>query len=93
MSTIEQELMDAFEESMEQCFDDFDDHYEHETVSTYVPYGDTQVVAGEIPTERSQERCRESFNQDFDVFNFIDEYLVQNKKVIEAIKKYVAYNY
>lgn len=93
MTTTEQELMDAFEESIEECFEDFDDQFDHETVSTYVPYGDTQVVAGEIPTEDSQTRCSEAFIQDFDVFKFIDEYLVQNRKFLKAIREYVKRTY
>lgn len=90
---IETRLMDAFKDSMNECFEDFDDQYEHETVATYVPYGDTQVKMCECPTERSQQRCSEAFNQDFDVFKFLEEYLCENKKFIEAIKDYVKFNY
>lgn len=91
--TIETRLMNAFEESIEECFEDFDDQYEHETVKNYVPYGDTQVVQSEYPTERSQLRCSEAFQQDFDVFKFMEQYLCENKKFIEAIKDYVKFNY
>lgn len=91
--TIETRLMNAFEESIEECFDDFDDQYEHEMIETWVPYGDTQVKMCECPTERSQQRCSEAFQQDFDVFKFMEEYLCENKKFIEAIKDYVKFNY
>lgn len=91
--TIEQGLMDAFEEAMEQCFNDFDDQFEHETVATYVPYGDTHVKAGEIVTEASQLRCSEAFKQDFDVFKFIKDYLQENQKFLDVIKEYVALTY
>ena len=91
--TIEQALMDAFEEAMEQCFDDFDDLYEHETVSTYAPYGDTQVKVGEVATEASLIRCSEAFKQDFDVFKFITDYLQENQKFLDVIKEYVAHTY
>lgn len=91
--TIETRLMNAFEESIEECFEDFDDQYEHETIKNYVPYGDTQVVQSEYPTERSMLRCSEAFQQDFDVFKFMEEYLCENKKFIEAIKDYVKFNY
>lgn len=91
--TIEQELMNAFEEAMEQCFEDFDEQFEHETVATYAPYGDTHVKVGEIPTEDSLTRCSEAFKQDFDVFTFITEYLQENQKFLDAINEYVKRNY
>lgn len=91
--TTEQELMDAFEEAMEQCFNDFDEQFEHETVATYAPYGDTHVKVGEIPTEESLTRCSEAFKQDFDVFTFITEYLQENQKFLDVVKEYVKRNY
>lgn len=91
--TPEEKLKKAFEDSMDECFEDFDDQYEHELVETWVPYGDTQVKMCEYPTERSQLRCSEAFQQDFDVFKFMEEYLMENKEFIEAIKEYVKFHY
>jgi len=93
MSTTESDLMDAFEESMQECFEDFDDQFEHETIKNYVPYGNTQVVESEYPTEQSLIRCSEAFKQDFDVFKFIEEYLQENQKFLDTVQEYVKKNY
>lgn len=90
---IEETLKEGIEEAMDECFEDFDDVFEHETVKNYVPYGDTQVYEGETPTAQSEIRCEESFKQDFDAEGFIVQYLVNSKKFKEFLQEYVKDEY
>lgn len=89
----EDKIINAVTDSIQECFEDFDDQFEHEYEKNYVPYGNTQVVESEYPTEDSQTRCSEAFIQDFDVFKFIEEYLIQNRNFLEAIKEYIKRTY
>lgn len=91
--TTEQKLFDAFEDSMSECFEDFNDQFEHEYEQTSVPYGDTYKRLPEVITESSRIRCCESFKQDFDINKFFDDYLKNNDKFKDAILEYLKRNY
>lgn len=91
--TTEQKLMDAFEDSMQECFEEFDDQFDHEYEQTSVPYGDTYVRLPKITTESSHIKCCEAFKQDFDINKFFDEYLKNNDKFKDAILEYIKRTY
>lgn len=93
VKSAEDRMIDAITDSIQECFEDYDDQFDHEYEKNYVPYGNTQVVESEYPTENSQLRCSEAFNQDFDIYDFVENYLLQNKKFLEAINDYISFHY
>ena len=91
--TTEQKLFDAFEESMTECFEDFDEQYEHEYEYTSVPYGDTYKHLPGVVTESSRIKCCECFKQDFDMNKFFDDYLKKSDAFKDAILEYINRTY
>lgn len=89
----EQLLEEALRESMDDCFEDFNDLYEHELETTRVPYGDTSVKLHSYPTEESLIKCEECFKQDFDIDKYVKEHLLENDKFREFIKNYLHKEY
>ena len=80
---------DIIKDSLHERWIDHDDNFEHETMPEYVPWGDTYARAFNCPTEQSEIRCEEAFKQDFDVDDFITEYLQENQDFRDKIKELV----
>ena len=66
-----------------------DDHYDFDTESESNPYGDTWATTSVEPTERSLQECDEDFVDNFDVDDFITEFLQEDQTFRELIKKLV----
>lgn len=80
---------DIIKTSLEEMYQDHDDNFDHETESNDVPYGNTWVSAGEFITEESQIKCQEAFKQDFDIDNFVKNYLLENKDFLDKVQEMV----
>lgn len=80
---------DIIENALEYCHEKYQEDYDHDTESNYVPYGDTYVSAGNYITEESEERATEEWKDTFDVYEFITEYLANNDDFCEKIKELV----
>jgi hypothetical protein len=85
-------IEDIIKETLEQRFQDYDDNFEHETMPEYAPWGNSYARVCSYITEDSQIKCEEAFKQDFDVDDFIVEYLAENQdfrdKIVEMVNKH-----
>ena len=82
-------IAQGIEEAMEEYYSLHDDCFEHETDKVYAGYGDNHVKVAEYVTEESIIKCEEAFKQDFDIDTYITEYLQENDKFREGIKRYL----
>lgn len=67
----------------------FEDTYDFDTYEEQNPYGDTWATTSEEITDESLERCQEEFEETFDVYEFITEYLVSNEDFKDLILEMV----
>ena len=82
-------IEDIIKQTLEQRFQDHDDNFEHETMPEYAPWGDSYAKVCEYITDESRIKCEEAFKQDFDVDDFITEYLQENQDFRDKIKEMV----
>lgn len=80
---------DIIENALEYCHKKYQENYDHDTESDYVPYGNTFVSTRYEVTEESEERATEEWKDTFDVYEFITEYLANNDDFWEKIKELV----
>ncbi len=77
----------AIQAALEDAFEWHSGDYPHETQSSYVPYGDTYVNAGDQPTDESEERCLNDFRENLDVDSFVREFLLENDDFRQYIRQ------
>lgn len=82
-------IKDIIESALEECHEDFQGGYEHDTESESYPYGDTYACGRPEVTEESVQRATEEWKDTFDVYEFITEYLAENYDFCEKIKEMV----
>lgn len=83
----------TFEKVIKDClkkaWEDFNDNYDHECDDTYVPYGDTSVRYCSEPSDESVERAFEEFKDGFDIYDFIEEYLMGSQNFKDMVEDIV----
>ena len=81
---------DIIESALEECHEDYQERYEHETDSDYVPYGDTWVSSGNYITEDSYSKATEQWKDDLSIDVFVKEYLLESydfrEKIMEMVR-------
>ena len=75
--------------ALKKAFEQWEDDYEHETESNYVPYGDTYVNTGDEPTDESEEQCLETFKETLDLDLFVRNWLLENADFRELVEKQI----
>lgn len=70
-----------------------DENWDFETYEEKNPYGDTWATTSIEPTDQSIEECDEDFREEFDVDDFIHEFLQEDKTFREMIEAMVKENF
>ena len=82
-------LKDVILKAIGQRLESFREDYDFETYEEQNPYGDTWVTTSEEITDESWERSKEEFIEQFDVEEFITEYLVSDEDFKSLIMEMV----
>ena len=84
-----------FKEIIENCLDEslkrFQEDYDHETYSESYPYGDTYVYGRAEITESSWDKAQNEWKNNFDINDFITDYVMESQdfrdKVLEMVEE------
>ena len=89
----EETVNDTIERVLDHYKEWHDDNYDFDTESESNPYGDTWATTSIEPTERSLRECDEDFVDNFDVDDFIHDFLQEDDTFRELIKSLVEEKY
>lgn len=82
---------EVIEKALEESLKHFQDNYDHDTYSESYPYGDTYCSRSYIK-ESSWDRAQEEWVENFDIDEFVRDYLVESQDfrdmVLEMVKEY-----
>ena len=66
-----------------------DDNYDYDTYEEQNPYGDTWATTSIEITDESLRACNEDFKDNFDVYEFVNEFLKENVDFTSYIEEMV----
>ena len=81
---------ETFDATIDRVLDHYkkrhDENYDFDTESESNPYGDTWATTSVEPTERSLQECEDDFVDNFDVDDFIHDFLQEDDTFRELIR-------
>ena len=89
----EEEFKDVIKRVLNGYKKSHDDDWDFETYKEENAYGDTWATTSEEITDESLKECNDDFKENFDVDDFIHEYLQEDDTFREMIREIVRENF